>query len=38
MIAAVVRLQVKDEAKNQLADTNAAIKQIQKVAEVLKYC
>jgi hypothetical protein len=38
MIAAVVRFEVKDEAKNQLADTNAARKHIRKVAEVPKYC
>jgi hypothetical protein len=35
MIAAEVRFEVKDEAKNQLADTSAARKHIQKAAEVL---
>jgi hypothetical protein len=37
MVATVVRFEVKDEAKNQLIDTNAARKHIRKVAEVLKY-
>jgi hypothetical protein len=37
MVAAAVRFDVKDEAKNQLPDTNAARKHIWKVAEVLKY-
>lgn len=33
MIAAVVRFEVKDEVKKQLADTNAARKHLQKVVE-----
>jgi hypothetical protein len=37
MVAAVVKFEVEDEAKNQLTDANAARKHIRKVAEVLKY-